>query len=208
MDSGYKCLGSITQCVGFLMPSMRIMRVLFLLIATSATSARGCPSAWCVQKWQWPYQLPSKSEKRRADLDEEISPVQPCRHRTKNWQHELVNWPVWRRHSDVWWPVKCHTQQLLTEGYFVAFLIVCISHNEETECHHVPTRPEVAFSLRGDMESTPWLDHDNFDVEKMIPKDVQQHTLAQRLNHFAQSWSEISSIHSAPILGSRVCGHM
>jgi hypothetical protein len=37
------------------------------------------------------------------------------------------------------------------------------------------------------MESTPWLDHDNFDVEKMIPKDVQQHTLAQRLNHFAQS---------------------
>jgi hypothetical protein len=29
MDSGYKCLGSITQCVGFLMPSMRIMRFCF-----------------------------------------------------------------------------------------------------------------------------------------------------------------------------------
>ena len=48
----------------------------------------------------------------------------------------------------------------------------------------VLTRPEVAFALRGDMESTPWLDHDSFDVEKMIPKDLQQHAVARRFSHF------------------------
>ncbi|CAL1128479.1 unnamed protein product [Cladocopium goreaui] len=59
----------------------------------------------------------------------------------------------------------------MDSGYKLSFRVVC-PEVAVTLSTAFKIREKVAFSLRGDMESTPWLDHDNFDVEKMIPKEA------------------------------------